>query len=343
MRHKLGMIVIAVVATNIACVTQVAVAQTTLATDGQSGWISSLDYLHWSVRSADVEYGVTDVGGVQDRGAVGQVLSIGGNYDSGFRFSTGYRMQDGPELLFQYTDFDSSHSDRRIGSLRASFISSDNSENDDSDNINTLGVETVTPDDRATSATASRIFGYQVYDMELAQTLALTENFSLRLSGGGRGASIDQRFDVTYTGGDFQVPYRAFKTGDYQGGGIIAGGDMIWHLLPSVSLNLGTNVGMMLGSVETWVFMPDDEPGVPTDVRFEETRMTPVLEMSAGLNVARQVRGFTVSFAAGYEMTNWFNLSDSRTFTDAHMEAQNAHLIDDISLDGAYLRIALNR
>ncbi|MEM8667796.1 MAG: Lpg1974 family pore-forming outer membrane protein [Planctomycetota bacterium] len=322
---------------------QMASAQSGLATTVDSGWVGSFDSLFWSMRSSGVEYGVTDIGGVQDRGPVGEILSLSGEYEAGFRFSVGRQMANGPELLFEYTDFRPSYSERYVGPLRATFVSADNSENDDSDNINTLGVETVTPDDRATSALAEMSFDYQVYDFALAQSLRLTESLSLRLSGAGRAASIDSEFGATYTGGDFQTAFNAFKNGSYRGGGVVVGGDLIWYLTQSLQLNIGTGLGLMMGSVETRVFIPDDEPGVPTDVTFDEMRMTPLMDMSVGLDFQRKFGSYLVSIASGYEMTHWFNLSDTRVFTDAYIEAQNAHLIDDVSLDGAYIRIALAR
>ena len=318
-------------------------AQSDLATPSDGDIIFSYDYLHWAVRSADVEYGVSDIGGVQDRGPVGQILAIDPSYDSGYRFAIGHRGACGPEVLFEYTNFDSHLSETYIGSLRSTFVSSDNSENDDSDNINTLGVETITPDDRATSASAETTFDYELFDLELAQSLTLTDSLILRLSGGGRIANIDSSFRATYTGGDFQTAFNPFKNSEYNGGGITAGGDLVWSLMPSLRFTVGTNIAMMMGQLETRVFIPDDEPGVPTDVTFDETRMTPVLNMTVGIDFQRRFGSFIVGASGGYEMTNWFNLADSRVFTDSHMEAQNAHLIDDISLDGAYVRFVVMR
>ncbi len=73
-------------------------------------------------------------------------------------------------------------------------VSSDNSENNDSGN--TAGVETVTPEDRATFISGSLFFYHNVFDMELAQKLRLRDDLSLQLSGGGEAASIDQFFAV---------------------------------------------------------------------------------------------------------------------------------------------------
>jgi len=317
-----------------------------LATDGCAAWITEFDYLYWAPRSASTQYGITDIGGVQDRGAVGTALNIGGEYDHGYRFALGRRFRQGcgggPELLFRYTDFDSTAAERYVGPLRSTFISSDNSENDDSDNINTLGVETITPDDRATAATASLRFRYKTHDLELAQALVLTDTLTLRLSGGGRVVDADQSFRVTYTGGDFQTAFTSFRETEYTGGGLIMGADMRWYVLPSLMLDIGACGGLLAGTMQTRTFIPDDEPGVPTDHRYDETRVTPIVEMSLAITYRKQIYRAIVDASVGYELTNWFNIDDSRVFSDSHMEGQNVHLLNDLTLDGFYGRVSVS-
>ena len=314
------------------------------------GFFAKAEYLRWAYRQPGLEYGITDIGGVQDRGAVGSVLSLSGEYDNGYSVSLGYRfdadngnhLMDRPELLFTYTEFDTELFDRRIGSLRASFITGDNSENDDSDNINTLGVETITPDDRATSASANLTFDYDVYDLELAQSLQLTRSLTMRLSGGARATVMNEHFDVTYTGGDFQVPYRAFRDWDYSGAGMFIGSDLNWRVVRGFSMNLTAKTGLVLGRYESRHFFPDDEPGVPTDVRHGETRVNPFVEVSAGVQYEREIGDALLTIGAGYEIVNWFNMTDSRTFTDSHIEGQNVKSVRDLSLDGMFARIGIN-
>lgn len=321
-----------------------------LHTPRNAGVFGKAEYLRWAYRQPGLEYGITDIGGVQDRGAVGSVLSLGGEYDNGMRASIGYRFDqvssnglfNRPEMLFTYTEFDTELFDRRIGSLRSSFITSDNSENDDSDNINTLGVETITPDDRATSATARMTFDYDVYDLEFAQSLQLTRTLTWRLSAGARAAVLNEHFGVTYTGGDFQVPYRAFRDWDYSGAGVLFGSDFNWKVKRNFSLNFGAKTGALLGRYESRHFFPDDEPGVPTDVRHGETRVNPFIEVNAGVQYERQIGKAILTVGAGYEIVNWFNMTDSRTFTDSHMEGQNAKSVQDVSLDGMYARLGIN-
>jgi hypothetical protein len=289
-----------------------------LATDGCCGWIASADYLHWTVRQAGAQYGITDIGGVQYRGAVGNVLAIGGNYEPGYRFTLGKRFANGVDITGKFTDFDSSATETRAGSIRSVFVSSDNSENNDSDGA----INDITPDDRATGVTATMDFDINTYDLEIGQNLIASDAMTLRVHAAGRFADINQRFGVTYTGGDFQAPFSPFQETDYQGGGLLFGAESRWYVTERFTLNVGLSGGMMIGSVDTRTFIPDDEPGVPTDVSYSETRVTPIIEANVGVNYQRDWGRWKVNMAAGYELSSWFNLADSRVFTDSHMEGK---------------------
>lgn len=315
-----------------------------LQTVGCPSWMFRGDVLYWAVRNPATEYGITDIGGVQDRGAVGDVLAISPEYETGYRLSFGRRLGPcaaGPEILFTYTDFNQSIREVYAGPLRATFISSDNSENNDSDDINSLGVETITPDDRATGAAASYSFSYNVYDVEIAQALIATEHLSFRIAGVGRMMDMDQEFRVTYTGGDFQTAFTPFETCEYEGGGILLRTDLNWYLTDRLTIDFGGKAGVMLGTFNTRIFIPDDEPGVPTDVRYSERRMTTVVEMNAGVTYRRCLGRFLVSGSAGYEMTQLLDFNDHRSFSDSHQEGQNSHLLGNISLDGLYARAGI--
>ncbi len=307
-------------------------------------WRIELDNFNWTMRNMQHEYGLTDIGGVQDRGAVGSVLSIEKERENGKRLRISGRPfgRGTPEFGWTYTGFDSTAGETYVGPGRATFVSSDNSENDDSDNINTLGVETITPDDRFTRAVASYDFNYRVHDVTLGKTIADSESFALNLTGGARYLDMDHDFRVTYSGGDFQTAFTSFETSDVRGAGLLLGSDLKWKIFPRLSANFGVKGGMVLGDIETQTFIPDDEPGVPTNVRYEERRVLPFIEAGASLTYSHPIGGVLFNATVGYEMVNWFNAMDSRTFTDSHMEAQNIHQTGDISMDGAYLRVGLS-
>ncbi len=301
--------------------------------------------LYWAVRNPATQYAITDIGGVQDRGAVGQSIAITPEYKSGYRLTFGRRFghcETGPEMLFTFTDFQQTLNEAYAGPLRATFVSADNSENDDSDNINTLGVETITPDDRATTAVANYSFSYKVHDIEIGQALIASEHLSFRLGGVARVMDMEQAFSVTYTGGDFQTAFSPYENSDYTGGGILLDADLSWYVFNGVTFDFGARAGAMLGTFTTQTYIPDDEPGVPTNVTYNDTRMSTVVEMNAGMTYRRIFGNYLWSASAGYEMTQLIGFNDRRLFTESHQEGQNTHQIGDLSLDGLYARLGVD-
>lgn len=317
---------------------------TAVQTSGGAGWVGSFDILAWTVRDAGFEYGITDIGGVQDRGAVGTVLSLGGNYSPGFRFSAGKRLGDGgPVIGFGFLNFVSNDAQSEIGPIRATVVSADNSENDDSDNINTLGVQTITPDDRATRADALFDFSMRHYDFQLEQSFRMSDALTTKLTSAIRITDVDSTQQVTYLGGDFQTAFTPFQTSAFDGAGAVLGGEMSWNLSRRISFNFSANGGALLGRMQTRTFIPDDEPGVPTDVTYDETRLVPLLESRVWLMTRGRLGMTNIEFGGGYEFANLFNVADQRVFTESHMEGQNAHIIGDLSLDGFFGRITFTR
>ena len=121
------------------------------------------------------------------------------------------------------------------------------------------------------------------------------------------------------------------------------GGELSWNLTNWLALNFGADGGALLGRMQTRTFIPDDEPGVPTDVTYDETRLAPVLETRASLSCRKRIGKCLVSFRGGYEFANLFNVGDQRVFSDSHMEGQNVHTIGDIALDGLFGGFSITR
>ena len=171
----------------------------------------------------------------------------------------------------------------------------------------------------------------------------MSDVLKIRLSSAVRIGEVDSRQDAIYRGGDFQTVFNAFQESTFDGAGPVLGGQMNWSLTRWLSLNFGANAGALLGTMRTRTFIPDDEPGVPTDVTYEEARLAPLLESRVWLSCCRQVGQFQVNFGGGYEFANLFNVADQRVFSDSHMEGQNAHLVGDVGLDGLFGRFSISR
>lgn len=327
-----------------------------LATDGRPGLIAWADFLYWTVRNTGFEYGIT-APGPEDGGPVGRVERLGGSYNPAFRVGLGRRFGDdcvgaGPEIYMTYTRF-SNDITRTTGPGRSTIISSDNAINTDADMDNGILVfpENVTPEDLYASAIGTYRFRYHSGDLFIGQNLIMTDNLTLRLQGGARYMQMNELKQVTYNGGDFLAPLTATHNGEFDGAGLIVGSMMRWNLLPSVRFNIGINAGTLIGSNRTRTIIPDSPDAslfpihiltTPTDVSARETRLIPVVELMAGLDFRKQIGRNIWTTSVGYDFTNYFNLSDTRVFSDAFQEGQNSHILNAITLDGLYARFGIN-
>jgi len=331
------------------CYTDVCGA-TGLRNAGKSGFIAGADFLYWTLRHPGAQYAIREnnaqvAGG--DQGAQGQVIAIGGDYAPGYRVSAGYRMGDGcgciscgsgMEFLATYTNWDNFTTETSTGNLRATSVSAQNADDDDADNNSGN-----TADDFATRATAELAFDYETIDCVMAQNLIMSNFLTLRLKAGGRYAKVDSMYHVTYEGGDFNGPTGSLMETDFEGGGFLMGLESRWMLNPYWSFDVGATGVMMMGEVKTRSFyLDDDDAAGDTNVSYRETRVTPVFEAAAAVRYRRPLYGMELTFSAGYEMVHWFNLAETRNFTNAHQESNNTHLLQDFTLDGLFARAGIN-
>lgn len=320
-----------------------------LGTDKHNGLTAGIEYLHWAYRQSGTEYAIlADAPQLQNTGPQGRVLELEGDYDSGLRASLGYRFDaesgslfNRPEFLIRYTNFgtEALETTNAVGRIRSTFITSQNNENDDDEDA----INDASPEDLADSATASHDFDYEVLDAEIAQSFALTRTMNLRLSAIGRFAMIDDEFRVTYAGGDFANPFTAFRNWDYQGGGLLLGSQLDWALTERLGLQFSGRAGMLMGRQEFQYFNPDDDRvSGTTDVVYNTTKVTPIIEMTAMVNYTRDFGRFDLNVGGGYEFSNWFNMAEDRVFSDAYQEGQNNKHVRDLTLDGLVGRVSIN-
>lgn len=314
---------------------------------GDAGFFGSADYLYWSVRDKNMEYGIAGDRTQQDDGARGDILTLSDQWDSGIRGMVGYRLGcGGPDIRVRYSGFAQDLADVYDGNLRATMVSSDNAEEDDIDNINTLGNQTVFPEDLATRAEALYSLEYNTFDAEFGQMFRINDVLDIRLHSGARVAKIDELQQVIYSGGDFDSPYLARQQYDSLGAGMYLGGNLNWNLTNHLTLDSGLNGGLLLTSFESNSFFADEDDLAnadgPTSVSEQETRLIPFLELNAGLTHHMNIFGCGLQTSVGYQFVTYLGASESRTFSDMYQEGQNVRVRDNLSLDGAYARIGFD-
>ncbi len=169
--------------------------------------------------------------------------------------------------------------------------------------------------DAVTSATASAALAYNLYDLQVGRRFAVDEHFGVRVFGGFRFASISQDLNAFYDGLDARQASVTTKS-QFAGFGPLIGGDAVLVGWCGFHLYARASGGLLTGSSTNTLLETNDAGGtVYADVRYNIRKVVPV--GTIGIGGGWQYR--TVSVRFGYEITQWFGLTE------------RVRLVDDIS------------
>ncbi len=253
----------------------------------------------------------------------GSFQSMDWNWSFTYRLGAGYKLHDGWEADGVYT-YVHAKDDRTVlapagGALYATLT------NPSIDQVN--------------SARASSNLDYDVIDLELAKRFDANDRLEIRLAGGARIASIQQKFNVAYDAtplGAGQVLVNSPIS--FDGIGIRVGGEGYWHILGGLRAYAKMYGSLVSGELRSSLRETINNGSQTTINVTEHTdRMIPVAEMGIGL--AYITDHLQVKF--GYEMTNWFNLIDSVDFVDGNSFGKTQRRQGDLSLEGLALQIGV--
>jgi hypothetical protein len=291
-------------------------------TGGPGGFFGDAEYLLFRAHRRALDYAIVDP---NNRGVPeGTLDSLEWDTNSGFRLGGGYRLPgDGWELGGYYTYFHTSaHGAQEApagGTLFATLT-------------HPGGISQVA------SAVAASSLNYDVADVEIGRHFDLGQSCAVRLFGGGRFASINQKLTVGYDGGDANLAAVDSPT-EFDGGGLRAGGELRWNLPYGFGLVAKGSGALLVGESRSRL-TETDNAGATTDVNVSDKVQVVIPVLELGLGVAWQYRALQVS--AGYEMSNWFNLVDSVDFVDDVHQGKLVHRTSDLSLDGLVLQIGMS-
>ena len=290
------------------------------------GTFIGVDWLSWTARRRGLDYAhVADSDGLSALGSKNRRLSYDRN--GGFRFHYSRRRPSGWELAFHYTYFHSN--DAETTAPRDGVIPTRIHPFDDDPTV-------------ADSASANASIDMDVLDFEVGRWFHPNCWAAFRVFGGFRWAIIDQDFNVTYSGGDFEeYDNQTVSTPSKMDGyGLRIGGEGHWKLGRGWSL-FGRSAGSVLGGqFENRYLERDDTFGLLTDIRDHVTQAVPVMEVAMGLGY----RKGTWEFALGYELATWFNMADRFSLTNAGLaSAPSSDNTSDLLIDGLFLQAGFTR
>jgi hypothetical protein len=289
--------------------------------DNPAEWLFSAEYLLVRPRRRADDFAIVDPS--DNLTPEGSVRSVGFDLASGLRAGIGYRAAGSAwESWFTYTYVYATGSASAVAPTGGLIYPT----------LTRPGLV-----DTALFATASDSLTYNVYDLETVRRVAGDDTFSLRLGFGARYTDIEQNQRAFYSGRDANATTVQSRV-SFNGGGLTAGGEARWAMPWGLSVFGRAKGGLVVGDVSN-TLREFDNGGLTTNANLQEHYYAtiPVLEMGTGL--VWEYHNFRL--AAGYEITNWFNLIDSPTFTNDFAEGKIGRRHGDLSLEGLFVQMGL--
>ncbi len=198
----------------------------------------------------------------------------------------------------------------------------------------------------ASTAVAMTNLNYNVLDVDFSKRFSPAHSLDLTVFGGGCGAIIDQKFDVIYNGGTSGAVNDHVSSPVYfYGGGLTFGMESQWMIYEGHSPHTGLSLyARARGSLLTGEFRNFETETnangtvVITNVYEKTQSVVPVAELAFG--VAMEWEHLNVR--VGYEITNWFDMVNSPSFTDAANIGNITRRTSDLSLEGLAVHLGLS-
>jgi hypothetical protein len=287
---------------------------------GHAGFYGTAEYLLFRPRSGAFDYALLN--STPGMATAGPIESLKYNLGSGFRVEGGYRFGTGWDAGFAYTYFNSGGG--------ASVVAGPGQ----------VVLPTMTRPgltDTALAASAGANLNYNLYDVLFGKRIAFDDHFAVRAFGGFRFADITQRFSGFYDGLDARSA--AVNTGSsFRGFGPLVGGEAViggWH---GFHLYTRATAGLITGQSQNCVTETNDAGAtVYVDTRYGVRKVVPVTSLAIG--GGWQYRTFSIR--AGYEVTNWFGLTEPVRFVDDVSQGKFLTRPSNFSLDGFFIQLGL--
>lgn len=286
------------------------------------GFYFGAEYLYMRARRRNLDFAVVDQ--IDDGLPQGSIISADWEPNSGYRLGGGYRLPgEGWQIGAEYTYFHAS--DDRQATAPTNGL------------LYATQMNPAFSDGEATSATASSNLNYNVVDVMLGREFNVSKRMTMGLYGGGRFASIDQKRITTYLGTDVGNS-TVSNPQDFDGSGLTAATTGHVRLFPSLSLFAKAGGSILYGQTTT-SYNETNTLGANTSISENYEQLVPVIEAAIGLSYHWRFMELTL----GYQMINWFDLVDQRSFTDGLLESKTADSSGSLTLDGLFLQMTFRR
>ncbi len=272
-----------------------------------------IDYLNWKPTRQGLDYAIVDP--LTAAAVSGDIAQVSLDRESGVRTGLGFSFASGWDVCFTYTNLHSRGDDQVTGVIRA-----------------TASHPAFNID--AAQAAANASLEYDVFDLELGRSFMVDETLRLRVSGGVRGARMQEAFQIAYQGGDFTNGLVVDST-DFDALGLRIAAEAQWDICYGWGLFGRAGTSLLTGQFETRL-LEADAVGLIVDVRDNAKRAVPVLDLAFGFSW----QGCHWKLESGYDFTNWFNMLGRPVFHDDLHVGSFSRRQGNLGLDGFFVRLA---
>jgi hypothetical protein len=284
-----------------------------------AGFYGTAEYLLFNVRSGSLDY--AQLNPTSGLAIAGPIQNATFDIGSGVRAELGYHFEKGWDLGFGYTYFNT-HGTESVTAGPGQVI------------LPTLTRPGLT--DTALTGTAATSFNYNVYDVIVGKRLVFDDNFTVRAFGGVRLAQINQRLDTLYNGLD-AVNAAVTSSSRFSGAGGLVGAEAVLNVCGGFHGYARATGALITGKSRNALLETNDGNATTyVNTQFSTRKVVPVASIAVG--GGWQYR--TVSIRAGYEVTNWFGLTEPVRYTD-DVGSQIDTRPSNLSLEGFFVQFGL--
>ncbi len=284
-------------------------------------FFGSGEFLIWRPRLDSTDYALVDP--TNNLTPQGKVRNLKYDSNGGFRVGMGYRVPgQGWDVGVTYTYF-RTNGDAAVGAPPGGVI------------YPTLTRPGVV--DRVGTAAVSGGLDYNVFDLDVGRTWEVDPHFVMRAFGGVRWARINLDQTATYNGIHANNAV-VRNSADFTGTGPTAGLEARWAVTHGLAMFGNVRGGLLYGEFGNAVRETNGNGQVlNADVSDDFTGLAPFASVALGGSYTWN----TLTFSAGYEVTQYFNLSTRPVLVDDFAEGKVVRRRSDLNFDGVFFRVAL--
>lgn len=189
----------------------------------------------------------------------------------------------------------------------------------------------------ADSAVARARLTLNVYDVTAGRTFVVDEACHMRLFGGLRLATVRQDVTAVYLGRDADVA-GVDVASHFDGVGPLFGAQAALGMGGGFGLFGRATGGLLTGTMRS-PFVESNNGGATLYADLHDRFALTVPVVTLGVGIGYEFRGVFVR--AGYEVTNYFGLSERPVFVDDFAEGKFVRQRANLALDGFFLQLGL--